>query len=99
MPTSGVSLSTAGKRLGFFSHGGAGAIPAVAGAYDRDALWIDVRLVREVLGRFAEVERLVFAEMLVHDFHERAAVVICPAVVDADDDVALLRQPLRPATG
>ena len=35
--------------------------------------------------------------MLVDDLHERAAVVVGAAVVDADDDVALLRQPLRPA--
>jgi hypothetical protein len=34
------------------------------------------------------------SEVLVHDFHEVAAVVVRSAIVETDHDVALLGQPL-----
>jgi hypothetical protein len=42
---------------------------------------------------------LVFTELLVDDFHEVAAVVVRAAIVDVDDDVAFLGEPLLPAGG
>jgi hypothetical protein len=50
-------------------------------------------------GCLSEIERLILAQLLVQDLHEIAAVIIGPAIVEADHHIALLRKPLIPPAG
>ena len=75
------------------------AVAAVARPHDGDAAAVGPGLRREIARRLGEVVALPAAEVQVDDLHEGAAVVVRAPVVQADDDVALLRQPLREAAG
>ena len=78
-------------------HRDDGTVTSVARAHDRDSFWIDVTLFAQVARCFRKVHRFVFAELFVNDLHERAAVIVGSAIVQPDDDVAFLREPLRPS--
>ena len=73
------------------------AVTAVARSHYSHLICIDVRKRRKVAGSRDEIMALPVAEFFVDNLHEGTAVIGRAAIVDINNDISILREPLTPS--